>query len=228
MSVSRTSTASFQQDYDHVFKVLLVGDSSVGKTSLLIRFADDIFTSGCLTTIGLDFRVRTIPVVHDPYRDTNPKVAKLMIWDTSGQDRFRTVIKACYRGTHGFIVAFSLADRESFQHLEQWLKDVDDGADAQYRGRTFARLLVGNKSDLVGERQVSYEEALQFANDHGMTYIETSAKDSTGVNEAFERLAKDMVSNVIKTNNLNKPDQDRGISLTSTAVPPALKPTCCT
>jgi Ras-related protein Rab-1A len=163
-------------EYDFLFKLLLIGDSGVGKSCLLLRFADDIYTESYISTIGVDFKIRTI--------EKDGKTIKLQIWDTAGQERFRTITSSYYRGAHGIIIVYDITDRESFDNVKQWLNEID-----KYACENVNKLLVGNKNDLEAKRQVDYEEAKAFADERGIPFLETSAKNSTNVTEAFETMA---------------------------------------
>jgi Ras-related protein Rab-1A len=159
-------------EYDLLFKLLLIGDSGVGKSCLLLRFADDTYTESYITTIGVDFKIRTVEI------DT--KTIKLQIWDTAGQERFRTITSSYYRGAHGIIVVYDVTDAESFNNVKQWLHEID-----RYASENVNKLLVGNKSDLVAKRAVTFEQGQEFANSLGIEFVETSAKNSTNVEKAF-------------------------------------------
>lgn len=159
-------------EYDFLFKLLLIGDSGVGKSCLLLRFADDTYTESYITTIGVDFKIRTVEI------DT--KTIKLQIWDTAGQERFRTITSSYYRGAHGIIVVYDVTDAESFNNVKQWLHEID-----RYASENVNKLLVGNKSDLVAKRAVTFEQGQEFANSLGIDFVETSAKNSTNVEKAF-------------------------------------------
>merc|ERR1712157_499578 len=133
-------------DYDYLFKLVLIGDSGVGKSCLLLRFADDSFTDSYISTIGVDFRFRTVNI--------DMKTVKLQIWDTAGQERFRTITSAYYRGAHGIIMVYDVTNSESFEHVEEWLSEVN-----RHASETTKKLLVGNKCDLESERAVQKEDA---------------------------------------------------------------------
>lgn len=167
------------EDYDYLFKLLLIGDSGVGKSSLLIRFADDTFTESFISTIGVDFKIRTINV--------EGKVVKLQIWDTAGQERFRTLTTAYYRSAHGIILVYDVNLKETFKHLSEWLEEVK-----KYASEGVDMLLVGNKCDIIGKRQVNYELAREFAENLSVSFIETSAKDSTNVERVFYTMAAEL------------------------------------
>jgi Ras-related protein Rab-1A len=169
-----------KRDYDHLFKLVLIGDSGAGKSCLLLRFADDAFTDSYITTIGVDFRFKTIPV--------DKKTIKLQIWDTAGQERFRTITSAYYRGADGIILVYDICDRESFAHVDDWLNEVN-----RYVNESTCKILIGNKCDMAAERQVSTEEATKKAEDLGMKFIETSAKDATNVEAAFQMMSAELI-----------------------------------
>ena len=165
--------------YDLLYKLLMIGDSGVGKSSLLLRFASDQFDDSYMTTVGLDFKVRTVEV--------EGKVVKLQMWDTAGQERFRTITSSYYRGAQGIIVVFDVTDAKSFKSVKAWMSEID-----RYAGDGVVRLLVGNKTDLVDERAVTAEDAQALAKEQSMRFIETSAKVSTGVGDAFMGLAAEI------------------------------------
>lgn len=168
-------------DYDLLFKLVLIGDTGVGKSCLLLRFADDSFTESYITTIGVDFRFRTI-IVGD-------KTVKLQIWDTAGQERFRTITSAYYRGADGIVMVYDCSDRTSFNHIDDWLNEVN-----RYTTENTCKLLIGNKSDLGEQaRKVSMEEGKRKAEALGIEFFETSAKDSSNVEEAFKLIAAKLV-----------------------------------
>jgi Ras-related protein Rab-1A len=162
-------------EYDYLFKLILVGDAGVGKSCLLLRFADDTYTDSHISTSGVDFKLTML--------DMENKKIKLQTWDTRG-DRFRSATEAPpYRGTHGIVVAFDLTDSKSFENVKQWLIKMD-----RYAPEKVVRILVGTKSDLSAKRAVDKEVATQFAKELGLTYIETSAKNGTHVDQVFIQL----------------------------------------
>ncbi|KAF9518309.1 hypothetical protein BS47DRAFT_334925 [Hydnum rufescens UP504] len=142
-------------EYDFLFKLLLIGDSGVGKSCLLLRFADDTYTESYISTIGVDFKIRTI--------ELEGRTVKLQIWDTAGQERFRTV-----------------TDNDTFTNVKQWLQEID-----RYASEGVNKLLVGNKSDLTGKKVVEYTVAKEFADQLSIPFLETSAKNATNVEQAF-------------------------------------------
>lgn len=163
-------------EYDYLFKLLLIGDSGVGKSCLLLRFADDTYTDSYISTIGVDFKIRTV--------DLDGKTIKLQIWDTAGQERFRTITSSYYRGAHGIIIVYDITDKESYENVRQWLFEID-----RFASETVCKLLVGNKSDLTNKRAVEYSTAKAFADEINIPCLETSAKNSNNVEQAFLTMA---------------------------------------
>ncbi|VDD95200.1 unnamed protein product [Enterobius vermicularis] len=168
--------ATMNPEYDYLFKLLLIGDSGVGKSCLLLRFADDTYTESYISTIGVDFKIRTI--------ELDGKTIKLQIWDTAGQERFRTITSSYYRGAHGIIVVYDITDQESFNNVKQWLQEID-----RYACENVNKLLVGNKCDLTTKRAVEQNAAKEYAEQLGIPFLETSAKSSTNVEQAFLTMA---------------------------------------
>ena len=166
-------------DFDLLFKVLLIGDSGTGKSCLLIRFAEDIFSDNYISTIGVDFKIKTIEI--------EGKTVKMQVWDTAGQERFRTITASYYRGSNGVIIVYDVTDRESFDHVNFWMKEVDRLASPDV-----CRLLVGNKTDLTDKRAVTTEEGQALATQYGVAFLETSARDNQNVEQAFMKMAATM------------------------------------
>ena len=164
------------REYDHLFKLLIIGDSGVGKSSLLLRFADNLFSGTYITTIGVDFKIRTI--------DVNGEKVKLQIWDTAGQERFRTITSTYYRGTHGVIVVYDVTNGESFVNVKRWLQEIDQNCDV------VNRILVGNKNDCPEKKVVQTEDAHKFADQIGIELYETSAKENINVEEVFYAITR--------------------------------------
>mmetsp|Transcript_27043 Transcript_27043/g.37992 ORF Transcript_27043/g.37992 Transcript_27043/m.37992 type:complete len:205 (-) Transcript_27043:80-694(-) len=166
-------------EYDYLFKLLLIGDSGVGKSCLLLRFADDTYTESYISTIGVDFKIRTI--------ELDGKTIKLQIWDTAGQERFRTITSSYYRGAHGIIVVYDVTDMESFNNVKTWLSEID-----KYATDNVNKLLVGNKCDLVVKKVVDFNTAKDFADSLGIPFLETSAKNATNVEQAFMTMSAEI------------------------------------
>lgn len=168
------------RDYDYLYKIILIGDSGVGKSCLLLRFSDDHFTESYITTIGVDFRFRTIKV--------DDKIVKLQIWDTAGQERFRTITSAYYRGADGIIIIYDTTDRNSFLHIDEWMNEINN-----YTSENTCKLLVGNKSDCKEEIEINKSEGANKAKELGIPFIETSAKDATNVEQAFTIITQELI-----------------------------------
>ncbi|KAL6996366.1 WD40 repeat protein [Sarracenia purpurea var. burkii] len=198
-------------EYDYLFKLLLIGDSGVGKSCLLLRFADDSYSESYISTIGVDFKIRTV--------EQDGKTIKLQIWDTAGQERFRTITSSYYRGAHGIIIVYDVTDQESFNNVKQWLSEID-----RYAGENVNKLLVGNKCDLTANKVVSSEIAKAFADESGIPFLETSAKDATNVEEAFMTMAA-----VIKNRMANQPagNISKPTTVQMRGEPVTQKSTCC-
>lgn len=170
-----------------MFKLLIVGNSAVGKSALLLRCADGTFNDKYMSTIGIDFKVHTINI--------DGQKVKLQIWDTAGQERFRTIGTAYYRNTHGVIVVYDVTSRESFAKVEQWMREINQNCEG-----TVKIVLVGNKDDNPQLKTVHTEEAVEFAKKMGIQLFETSAKENINVEEMFYATAKLMVNtSVYKT-----------------------------
>jgi Ras-related protein Rab-1A len=169
------SIANMNSEYDYLFKFVLIGDSGVGKSSLLLRYVEDIFNENYISTIGVDFKIKTIKI--------DGKVAKMQIWDTAGQERFRTITSSYYRGAHGIIIVYDVTDQMSFNNINQWIVEV-----TRYAGYDVDKLIVGNKCE-SSDRVVSYNDAKKYADDLNISFIETSAKKSINVEEIFTTIA---------------------------------------
>ncbi|KOM32537.1 hypothetical protein LR48_Vigan01g209300 [Vigna angularis] len=195
-------------EYDYLFKLLLIGDSGVGKSCLLLRFADDSYLDSYISTIGVDFKIRTV--------EQDGKTIKLQIWDTAGQERFRTITSSYYRGAHGIIVVYDVTDQDSFNNVKQWLNEID-----RYASENVNKLLVGNKCDLTANKVVSYETAKAFADEIGIPFMETSAKNATNVEQVFMAMAAEIKNRMASqpVNNARPPTvQIRGQPVNQKAV----------
>lgn len=170
--------------YHHLFKILLVGDSGVGKSALLLRFADDAFNESCPSTIGIDFKSRIVQV--------NGQPVKLQVWDAAGQERFRSLSTAYYRGAHGVIIVYDVTSMESFSNVKKWLDEVGHMAAANV-----TVFLIGAKIDLAANQVVDSRAARELADTVGITFIETSAKTGFNVDQAFLNIATDIQGKVM-------------------------------
>ena len=169
-----------KEEFDFLFKVVLIGDTGVGKSNLLSRFTRNEFTYDSKTTIGVEFATKNIPV------DGN-KVVKAQIWDTAGQERYRAITSAYYRGAVGALLVYDISRSSTFDNVERWLKELRDHADSN-----IVIMLVGNKSDLSHKRQVETETALEYATKNKLAFIETSAMESVGVDDGFTRIVAEI------------------------------------
>merc|ERR1712216_1888 len=179
-----------RQDYDHLVKLLLIGDSGVGKSCLLLRFSDDQFTTSFITTIGIDFKIKTVEI--------DGKRVKLQIWDTAGQERFRTITTAYYRGAMGILLVYDVTDLNSFENIRQWMRNIE-----QYASDGINKVLVGNKCDMdESKRAVPTSRGQALADEFGIRFFETSAKANINVEGGFTTIANDIVGRM--TDNADK------------------------
>eukprot|EP01103_Thecamoeba_quadrilineata_P003576 TRINITY_DN13337_c0_g1_i1.p1 TRINITY_DN13337_c0_g1~~TRINITY_DN13337_c0_g1_i1.p1 ORF type:complete len:195 (+),score=14.38 TRINITY_DN13337_c0_g1_i1:124-708(+) len=163
---------------NYQFKLLMLGDSGVGKSSLLMRFCDDTFNEN--STLAVDQKIRTV--------DLEGQTIKLGIWDTAGQERFKTITRTYYRNASGIVLVFDLTDAISFNNVKQWLQEID-----RYAPVDVERVLLGNKSDLVNRRVVTSATAQEFADTHSLMFFETSAKSSTNVENSYNALVRQIL-----------------------------------
>ncbi|KAJ0963577.1 hypothetical protein J5N97_028699 [Dioscorea zingiberensis] len=204
-------------DYDHLIKLLLIGDSGVGKSCLLLRFSDDTFTTSFITTIGIDFKIRNI--------ELDGKRIKLQIWDTAGQERFRTITTAYYRGAMGILLVYDVTDESSFNNIRNWIRNIE-----QHASDNVNKILVGNKADMdESKRAVPTSKGQMLADEYGIKFFETSAKTNFNVEQVFFSIARDIKQRLVEsetkaepqTIKISKPD---ATAATSTA---AAKSSCC-
>lgn len=193
-------------DYDHLIKLLMIGDSGVGKSCLLLRFVDDSFTTSFITTIGIDFKIRTIEI--------DGKRIKLQIWDTAGQERFRTITTAYYRGAMGILLIYDVTDESSFNNIRNWIRNIE-----QHASDNVNKILVGNKADMdESKRAVPTARGQALADEFGIKFFETSAKTNLNVEQVFFTLGRDIKQRLEESESrvepntikLNKADQAKG------------------
>ena len=177
-----------EDDY-HLFKILLLGDSAVGKSCLLLRYCENSFQESHLTTIGLDFRLKTVNF-------EDKRKIKVQIWDTAGEDRFRAITRNYYRGANGIILMYDVTDQKSFEHIRDWVEKIKEDAVEE-----IIIYLVGNKIDLNNKRIITNEEGKKLAAEYNIKYYETSVKNSIGVEEVFLSLIKEMDDLFLEKNN---------------------------
>ncbi|XWS35225.1 hypothetical protein CRYUN_Cryun21dG0107600 [Craigia yunnanensis] len=168
---------------EYLFKIVIIGDSAVGKSNLLTRYARNEFNAHSKATIGVEFQTQSVEI--------DGKEIKAQIWDTAGQERFRAVTSAYYRGAFGALLVYDISRRANFDNVARWLDELNSHSDT-----TVARMLVGNKCDLENIREVTLEEGKSLAEAEGLFFIETSALDSTNVRTAFEIVIREIYNNV--------------------------------
>ncbi|SJL06324.1 related to Ras-related protein Rab-18-B [Armillaria ostoyae] len=184
-------------------KLLLIGNSSVGKSSLLLRFSDETWLpeDEASATIGVDFRVHRLTL-------RNGKQVKLSIWDTAGQERFRTITASYYRGAQGVVLVYDVSSRESFEALPRWVGEMETYLGTVAEGPV--RVVVGNKVDKEFSREVSTAEGRAFAERIGSLFVEASAKTSIGVNEAFTEVVERIIEQGVSGSSPQRTDGGQG------------------
>jgi len=171
--------------FDLQIKLLMIGDSGVGKTCLLLRYANDSFSPTFITTIGIDFKIKTVCL--------DNTVVKLQIWDTAGQERFRTITTSYFRGAQGILLVYDVCDRGSFENITNWIGQIEQHADINV-----TKVLIGNKCDAdPGKIQVTEAEGQALADQYGIKFFLTSAKNDLRVTEAFESVARDVMNRLM-------------------------------
>jgi len=194
-------------NYDYLFKVVLIGDSGVGKSNLLSRFTRNEFNLESKSTIGVEFATRSINV--------DGKTVKAQIWDTAGQERYRAITSAYYRGAVGALLVYDISKHATYVNVTRWLKELRDHADAN-----IVIMLVGNKSDLKHLRAVPTDEAKAFSTENGLSFIETSALDASNVESAFQTILTDIYRIVSakslesSTSNIEPPKESISVGIT--------------
>ena len=179
-------------DYEYLFKILLIGNSNVGKSSLFLRFVDEIWKENFVPTIGVDFKIKSIKI--------DNKIIKLQIWDTAGQERFRSILSSYYKGANGILLLYDITNVNSFKSLSNWLIDIEKNS-----SKNVKKILIGNKCDLNELRKIPINKGKEFADTYNMKFIETSAKNNVNINECFNILGKELLNNIdLKSNKKEK------------------------
>jgi small GTP-binding protein len=173
------------EDYTYLFKIVIIGDSGVGKSNIFTRFIKDEFNLDSKATIGVEFSAKNVTI--------KDKVIKAQVWDTAGQERFRALAKNYYRGAVGCLLVYDITNYDSFKNAERWLKEVKDHAEPH-----LVSLLIGNKNDLEEKRAVKTEEGGEFAEKQKIGFVETSAKNNTNIESAFNRLVTEIFETLDK------------------------------
>ena len=203
-----------EQEAQIVLKLLLLGDSSVGKTSILLKYISNKFDESSISTVGVDYMDKII--------DYNKFKIKLQIWDTSGEEKFRTITKNFYRNADGLLVVFDLTKKESYDHIKSWLDEAKENNDK------LKTILIGNKLDLKDERIVAIDVAKQFAEKNNLKYIETSAKDGTNINESFQAIIDLLFDGKSSEEILHEfTKQDSSLSVVDDSMEVKKKKACC-
>ena len=192
---------------ESLYKILILGDSTVGKTCLLTRYSDNTFSETYLSTIGVDYKLKNVSL-------ENGKIAKLQIWDTAGQDRFRSIAKNYYKGANGIIVLYSVTDKRSFTNVKIWINQIKTEVK-----ENVTIILVGNKIDDEEHREISTEEGEELAENFGLKFYECSAKTGENVNSTFNELVKVIV-------NVKEKSEPKGVKLKQKKVG-GTKKSCC-
>ncbi|PIA49580.1 hypothetical protein AQUCO_01300400v1 [Aquilegia coerulea] len=193
-----TSFTEEQQNEDYLFKIVLIGDSSVGKSNLLARFAKNEFYPNSKSTIGVEFQTQKI--------DIGGKEVKAQIWDTAGQERFRAVTSAYYRGAVGALIVYDISRRQTFDSIGRWLNELHSHSDMNV-----VTILIGNKSDLKDAREVPTTEGKALAESQNLFFMETSALDSTNVSAAFQTVVKE-IYNILSRKVLSQENKKQDVT----------------
>ena len=175
-------------DYEYLFKILLIGNSNVGKSSLFLRFVDEIWKENFVPTIGVDFKIKSIKI--------DNKTIKLQIWDTAGQERFKSILSSYYKGANGILLLYDITNINSFKSLSNWLIDIEKNS-----SKNVKKILIGNKCDLNELRKIPMNKGKEFADTYNMKFIETSAKNNVNINECFNILGKELINNLDSKSN---------------------------
>ena len=169
---------STSNEVEFVFKILLLGDSEVGKSCFLMRYSDNVFVENYITTIGLDYKLKSVKL-------DSGKTIKVQLWDTAGQDKYRTIAKYYFKGSHGILLLYDVTKQSSFQNIRDWIQDIRE--EVSQKAIIF---LIGNKIDLVDKRKISKEKGIELAEEYKLPFFEASAKSGENVDEVFKALYK--------------------------------------
>ncbi|XP_044296986.1 ras-related protein Rab-19 [Varanus komodoensis] len=176
------ANSEMDEAFDYLFKIILIGDSNVGKTCVVHRFKSGQYHAKQQNTIGVDFTVRSL--------DIDGKKVKIQVWDTAGQERFRTITQSYYRSAHGAVLAYDMTRKSTFESIPHWIHEIE-----KYGAANLVLMLIGNKSDEAEKRQVLFEDACTLAEKHGLlAVLETSAKEAQNVDEVFVLMAKELIA----------------------------------
>ena len=190
-----------KEPYDFLFKMILIGDSSVGKSNILLKYLKGEFDRNSRATVGVEFGTKNI-TLHD-------KKVKIQIWDTAGQERYKSITSAYYKGAKGALIVYDISKRQTFDNIDKWITDLKTNGD-----QNITIILIGNKSDLVDEREVSKEEGIKKSDECKIAFLETSALNGDNVHKAFDELIEQIYqNNCTNLDENNEYDIDKGVNL---------------
>ncbi|KAG6526670.1 ras-related protein Rab2BV [Zingiber officinale] len=209
-------------EYDYLFKIVLIGDSGVGKSNILSRFTRNEFSLDSKSTIGVEFATKTLQI--------EAKTVKAQIWDTAGQERYRAITSAYYRGAVGALLVYDITKKQTFDNVQRWLRELRDHADSN-----IVIMMAGNKSDLTHLRAVSENDGQEFAEKEGLSFLETSALESHNVEKAFQTVLTEIYHIINKkalaaqeaARNSGPPGQGTTIHVVDSSDAGSSKSSCC-
>ena len=197
-----------QKSYDLLFKLLLIGDSGVGKTSILLGYSDNNFNNNFIPTIGIDFKIKTI--------ELHGKKIKLQIWDTAGQERFISITTSYYRGAMGIMLVYDVTNSKSFDNIAKWLRNIQEHSNPDVE-----KMILGNKCDMEDRRVVSKARGEAISHENGVRFLETSAKTNVNIDRAFIELTKSILVKIVDV-------QEARRTLPPISNQSSIKSRCCT
>ena len=187
-----TLRSQSEDNYDEKIKIMLIGESKIGKTSLISRYCNNEFLGGIyLSTIGIDFQIKHLVL--------NKKNIRLQIWDTAGQERYRNIAKNYFQSTDGFVIVYDISNTESFEKLDYWIEQIKANSQEYTK-----MILFGNKCDIIEDRKIKKEEGEEYAKNNNINFFEVSAKEGTNVDKAFESFVKDILDSSSPNENYRK------------------------
>ena len=190
-----------KESYDFLFKLILIGDSSVGKSNILLKYLKGDFDPNSKATVGVEFGTKSIEI--------KKKKVKIQIWDTAGQERYRSITSAYYKGAKGAFIVYDITRKNTFDNIDKWISDLKTNGD-----QNIAIIIIGNKSDLDDKREVQTEEGIKKSDEHKTAFMETSALNGDNINNAFEELIEQIYQNNCTNIEQEKEvDIDRGVNL---------------